>query len=52
MNKTFSNLVKGMLVGATLTAATFIITSKNATKAVKQLAETTSDNISTMFKMN
>ncbi len=52
MNKPISNIVKGMVVGAALTAAAVIITSKSATQKVKSLAETTADNVSTMFKMN
>ncbi len=52
MNKPVSNVLKGMVVGAALTAAALIITNKSATKAVKNLAQTTADNVSTMFKMN
>ena len=52
MNKPVSNILKGMVVGAVLTATALIITNKNATKAVKNIAETTADNVSTMFKMN
>lgn len=52
MNKPISNLLKGMAVGAALTTVAVVLTSKNATKKVKNIAETTMDNVSTMFKMN
>ncbi len=52
MNKPISNVLKGMAVGAMLTAAAVIITSKNATRKIKSIAETTADNVTTMFKMN
>ena len=52
MNKPISNLLKGMAVGVALTTVAVVLTSKSATKKVKNIAETTMDNVSTMFKMN
>lgn len=51
-SKPISNILKGMAVGVALTAVAMVITSKSATQKVKDIAETTMDNVSTMFKMN
>lgn len=51
-SKPISNILKGMAVGAALTAMAVVITSKTATQKIKNIAETTADNVSTMFKMN
>lgn len=47
-----SNLLTGMAFGAALAAVVMVITNKNATQKAKKIAETTADNVSTMFKMD
>lgn len=46
-----SNVIMGMVAGIAVTAAAVVLTSKSATQKVKKLAETTADNVTTMFKM-
>ena len=50
--KPIANVLMGMVAGIALTTVAMIITSKTATQKVKKIAETTADNVSTMFKMN
>lgn len=51
-SKPIVNILKGMVAGIALTTVAMIVTSKSATQKVKKLAETTADNVSTMFKMS
>ena len=46
-----SNVILGMVAGIAVTSAALILTNKNATQKIKKLAETTADNVTTMFKM-
>lgn len=52
MSKPISSILTGMAVGVALTTMAVIVTSKSATQKIKNIAETTADNVSTMFKMH